>query len=66
MNTIQERIFQMPQLFFLKRDLTGPMGLLRHFPTDIVNTALDELAEIELIREGRKYPSKDFSITFKS
>ncbi|CAF4477578.1 unnamed protein product, partial [Rotaria magnacalcarata] len=27
-NNIQQRIIQMPQLIFLKRDLTGPMGLL--------------------------------------
>ncbi|CAF3129255.1 unnamed protein product [Rotaria sp. Silwood2] len=42
----------MPQLIFLKRDLTGPMGLLRHFPTDLVNSALNELANYELIRQG--------------
>jgi hypothetical protein len=55
MNTIRERIFQMPQLIFVKRDLTGPMGLLRHFPTDMVNSALNELTEYELIRQGREY-----------
>ncbi|CAF1686737.1 unnamed protein product, partial [Adineta ricciae] len=32
MNTIRERIFRFPQLFFLKSDLTGNMGLLRHYP----------------------------------
>jgi hypothetical protein len=45
----------MEQLYFLKRDLTGPMGLLRHFPTDLVNTVLNELLQYELIRQGRKY-----------
>ena len=55
MNTIRERIFKMPQLIFLKRDLTGPMGLLRHFPTDMVNTVLDELVNYELIRKGREF-----------
>jgi len=44
----------MPQLFFLKRDLTGPMGLLRHFPSDLVNNVIDELTKYELIRQGRK------------
>ncbi|CAF4916752.1 unnamed protein product, partial [Rotaria magnacalcarata] len=51
-NNIQQRIIQMPQLIFLKRDLTGPMGLLRHFPTDLVNSVLTELVNCELIRQG--------------
>ena len=55
MNAIRERIFKMLQLIFLKRDLAGPMGLLRHFPTDMVNTVLDELANYELIRKGREF-----------
>ncbi|CAF5058959.1 unnamed protein product, partial [Rotaria magnacalcarata] len=29
LNTIREYIFEINQLFFLKRDLTGPMGVLR-------------------------------------
>lgn len=44
----------MPQLFFIKRDLTGSMGLLRHYPTDLVNNVLDELISYELIRQGRE------------
>jgi len=44
----------MSQLFFLKRDLTGSMGLLRHFPTELVNTVIDELLNYQLIRQGRK------------
>jgi len=55
MNTIRERIFQMTQLFFLKRDLTGSMGLLRHFSTDMVNSVIEELTSCELIRQGREY-----------
>ncbi|CAF3450604.1 unnamed protein product [Rotaria socialis] len=51
-NNIQQRIIQMPQLIFLKRDLTGPMGLLRHFPTDLVNSVVTELINCELIRQG--------------
>ncbi|CAF3345808.1 unnamed protein product, partial [Rotaria socialis] len=51
-NNIRQRIIEMPQLIFHKRDLTGPMGLLRHFPTDLVNSALTELANYELIRQG--------------
>ncbi|CAF1086183.1 unnamed protein product, partial [Rotaria sordida] len=51
-NTIRERIIRFPQLFFLKRDLTGSMGLLRHYPSEIVNTVLDELICYELIRQG--------------
>ncbi|CAF2942055.1 unnamed protein product [Rotaria sp. Silwood2] len=50
--TIRQRIIQMPQLFFLKRELTGSMGLLRHFPTDLVNTVIDELVNYQLIRRG--------------
>ncbi|CAF4623538.1 unnamed protein product, partial [Rotaria magnacalcarata] len=52
LNTIREYIFEINQLFFLKRDLTGPMGVLRRFPTDLVNTALDELINYEFIRKG--------------
>ncbi|CAM4827034.1 unnamed protein product [Rotaria magnacalcarata] len=51
-NKIRKHIFNMPQLFFLKRDLTGSMGLLRHFPLDIVNTVMDELINYQLIRQG--------------
>ncbi|CAF4932540.1 unnamed protein product, partial [Rotaria sp. Silwood2] len=51
-NKIRERIFQMPQLFFLKRDLTGSMGLLRHFSTDMVNIIIDELIKYQLLRQG--------------
>ncbi|CAF5044586.1 unnamed protein product, partial [Rotaria magnacalcarata] len=54
LNTIREYIFEINQLFFLKRDLTGPMGVLRRFPTDLVNTALDELINYEFIRKGCK------------
>ena len=54
-NKIRERIFLMPQLIFLKRDLTGTMGLLRHFPVDMVNTMLDELTKYEFIRQGREH-----------
>ncbi|CAF4680863.1 unnamed protein product, partial [Rotaria sp. Silwood2] len=32
--------------------ISRPMGLLRHFPTDLVNSALNELANYELIRQG--------------
>ncbi|CAF5210098.1 unnamed protein product, partial [Rotaria magnacalcarata] len=56
-NKIRKHIFNMPQLFFLKRDLTGSMGLLRHFPLDIVNTVMDELINYQLIRQGREYLS---------
>ena len=56
----------MPQLIFHKRDLTGPMGLLRHFPTDLVNSALTELANYELIRQGRKQLCISHSILSKS
>jgi len=58
LNKIRERILKMPDLFFLKRDLTGSMGLLRHFQTDIVNTVLDELVNYEFLRQGRKFESK--------
>ncbi|CAF2876653.1 unnamed protein product, partial [Rotaria sp. Silwood2] len=71
-NKIRERIFQMPQLFFLKRDLTGSMGLLRHFSTDMVNIIIDELIKYQLLRQGpfitttsrgivhmKSYPSND-------
>ncbi|CAF4582486.1 unnamed protein product, partial [Rotaria magnacalcarata] len=51
-NKIRKHIFNMQQLFFLKRDLTGSMGLLRHFPLDIVNTVMDELINYQLIRQG--------------
>jgi hypothetical protein len=54
-NKIRQRIFQMPQLFFLKRDLTGSMGLLRHYPTDMVNTVIDELINYQLIRQGCEF-----------
>jgi len=64
MNTIRERIFQMSQLFFLKRDLTGSMGLLRHFPTDMVNSVIEELTNCQLIRQGREYLSINHSFTF--
>lgn len=64
-NTIRQRIIQMPQLIFLKRDLTGPMGLLRHFPTDLVNSGLNELTNYELIRQGRKHSSISISILYK-
>lgn len=30
------------------------MGLLRHYPTDIVNSVIDELINHQLIRQGRK------------
>ncbi|CAF3230326.1 unnamed protein product [Rotaria sp. Silwood2] len=50
---IHQIVFNMPQLFFKKRDLTGPMGLLRHHATDMVNIVIDELIEYELIRQGR-------------
>jgi hypothetical protein len=53
-NKIRERIINIPSLFFVKRDLTGPMGLLRHYPTDMVNTVLDQLISHELIRQGCK------------
>ena len=53
-NKIRERIINIPSLFFVKRDLTGPMGLLRHFPTDMVNTVLDQLISNELIKQGCK------------
>ncbi|CAF4568674.1 unnamed protein product [Rotaria sp. Silwood2] len=53
MINIRQRIFQYPQLFFVKRDLTGSMGLLRHFSTDMVNTVIDELVNYELIRRGQ-------------
>ncbi|CAF1253382.1 unnamed protein product [Adineta ricciae] len=52
MNTIRERIFRFPQLFFLKSDLTGNMGLLRHYPSEMVNTVLKELVSYELLRQG--------------
>ncbi|CAF4051774.1 unnamed protein product, partial [Rotaria sordida] len=52
-NKIRERILQMPQLFFVKRDLTGSMGLLRHFSTDMINTIIDELTKYRLLRQGR-------------
>lgn len=55
----------MPQLIFLKRDLTGPMGLLRHFPTDLVNSILNELVNCELLRQGREYLFTFVSILFK-
>ena len=51
--TIRQRILNQPKLFFLKRDLTGPMGLVRHFPSESVNLVLDELINYELIRQGR-------------
>jgi hypothetical protein len=51
-NKIRERILNIPQLFFIKRDLTGAMDLLRHYPTDMVNSVLDELTKYELIRQG--------------
>lgn len=51
--TIRQRILNQPKLFFLKRDLTGPMGLVRHFPSESVNLVLDELISYELIRQGR-------------
>ncbi|CAF3978277.1 unnamed protein product, partial [Rotaria sordida] len=50
--TIRQRIIQMSQLFFLKRELTGSMGLLRHFPSDLVSTVIDELINYQLIRQG--------------
>ncbi|CAF1510706.1 unnamed protein product, partial [Rotaria sp. Silwood1] len=50
---IRKIILNMPQLFFKKRDLTGPMGLLRHHATDMVNIVIDELIEYQLIRQGR-------------
>ncbi|CAF4281668.1 unnamed protein product, partial [Adineta steineri] len=65
-NTIRQRIIQMPQLIFLKRDLTGPMGLLRHFPTDLVNSVLNELSSYELIRQGRKHWLICISVLFRS
>ncbi|CAF1292339.1 unnamed protein product [Rotaria sordida] len=43
----------MSQVFFIKRDLTGSMGLLRHYPTDLVNNVLGELINYELVRQGR-------------
>ena len=49
--SIQQRIFRMSQLFFIKRDLTRFIGLLRHYPTDTVNNVLDELINYELIRQ---------------
>ncbi|CAF4822880.1 unnamed protein product [Rotaria sp. Silwood1] len=49
---IRKIILNMPQLFFKKRDLTGPMGLLRHHATDMVNIVIDELIEYQLIRQG--------------
>ena len=52
--TIRERILQKPELFFLKRDLTGPSGSVRHFSTESVDLVLDELINYELIRRGRK------------
>ncbi len=58
LNKIRERILQIPDLFFLKRDLTGSMGLLRHYQTDIVNTVLDEFINYEFLRQGRKFQSK--------
>ena len=64
MNKIRQRILSLPNLFFLKGDLTGTMGLLRHFATDMVNTVLDELIKYELIRLGREYSF--FWITFDS
>ena len=54
-NRIRERIFLMPQLVFLKRELTGTMSLLRHFPIDMINTVLDELIKSEFIRQGREH-----------
>ncbi|CAF3932869.1 unnamed protein product [Rotaria sp. Silwood1] len=53
-NKIRERILQIPHLFFLKRDLTGSMGLLRHFSTDMVNTIIDEFTKYQLLRQGRE------------
>ncbi|CAF4122533.1 unnamed protein product [Adineta steineri] len=65
-NTIRQRIIQMPQLIFLKRDLTEPMGLLRHFPTDLVNSVLNELSSYELSRQGRKHWLICISVLFRS
>ena len=56
----------MPELIFLKRDLTGPMGLLRRFRTDLVNRVLNELTQNEFIRQGRKYFSISLSILSSS
>lgn len=64
LNTIREHIFTISQLFFLKRDLTGPMGVLRRFPTDIVNIALDELINYGFIKKGRKLESIIYSHIF--
>ena len=44
----------MPQLFFLKRNLTGSMDLLRHFSTNMVNTIIEELTKYQLIPQGRE------------
>lgn len=52
---IRQHILQIPQLFYLKRDLTGSMGLLRHFPTDLVNRVIDELINYQLVRQGSTY-----------
>ena len=43
--TIRSRILLMSQLFFVKRDLTGPMGIVRHYRADIVNSAINELVQ---------------------
>lgn len=51
---IRDQILRLPQLFFLKRDLTGPMGPVRHYSSDSVNLILSELTKAELIRQGRK------------
>ncbi|CAF4938783.1 unnamed protein product [Rotaria sp. Silwood1] len=71
-NKIRECILQIPHLFFLKRDLTGSIGLLRHFSTDMVNTIIDEFIKYQLLRQGpfitttsraivhmKSYPSND-------
>jgi hypothetical protein len=42
--------FSNAKLFFLKHYLTGTMGLLRHFPPEIVNIILEELINCELIQ----------------
>ena len=51
---IRDEIIRLPHLFFLRRDLIGTNGALRHFKIDIVNMVLDELIKYELIRQGRE------------
>lgn len=42
----------MTQLFFLKRDLTGPNGTVRHYRVDLINNVIEELIQHQLLHHG--------------